>query len=445
MTGLWSTCRGASRFGGGDTPPTLRVNGRGEFSVRGGRDAPEFYGALWIDVSNRQCHGSRSCPHPDFVATSGGSPSIETIVAAVVLTVALVALAELLAVSVRMHQIGRDSASAARLAQDKFEEMMKMNFNTNPAIAGRRESGRERGEPFRRAGQFRLHAPLGRRRRTGRQPAAAPRHRAPGGRRAGRRALRGDPGGPVMVIAPLPPRRPDPPDGSGLLARRAAGRDGRVDPRRGRCRADGHADAIQLSRAARGGGGAAGGPLRPAVDRALPPCRRQQPVSRRRPPPARSPARRSRPSGSIPTATGRTTTSACRPTRTPPTGFSEGWPAPATRPNEDVTISFDAGNNAITLQDNVTGTTVTRTDAIVTGLQFVYRNPSRVITTNPERRGVHRNAAAGSDEGRGPEPRGTVRPDRELGSTSEGAMTKRVMSQRRCRPASGALRSFRRC
>ncbi len=63
-----------------------------------------------------------------------GFTLVETIVAAAILMVALVALAELLAVSVRMHQIGRDSASAARLAQDKFEEMMKMNFFTNPAV-----------------------------------------------------------------------------------------------------------------------------------------------------------------------------------------------------------------------------------------------------------------------------------------------------------------------
>ena len=63
-----------------------------------------------------------------------GFTLIETIIAMLVLTVALVALAQLLAVSARMHQIGRDSASAARLAQDKFEEMMKMNFNINPAI-----------------------------------------------------------------------------------------------------------------------------------------------------------------------------------------------------------------------------------------------------------------------------------------------------------------------
>jgi len=48
--------------------------------------------------------------------------------------VALVALAELLAVSVRMHQQGRNSATAARLAQDKFEELMKLNFSTAPSV-----------------------------------------------------------------------------------------------------------------------------------------------------------------------------------------------------------------------------------------------------------------------------------------------------------------------
>lgn len=63
-----------------------------------------------------------------------GFTLVETLIAAVVLTVALVAVAQLMAVSVRMHQIGRDSATAARLAQDKVEEMMKMNFTTNAAI-----------------------------------------------------------------------------------------------------------------------------------------------------------------------------------------------------------------------------------------------------------------------------------------------------------------------
>lgn len=63
-----------------------------------------------------------------------GFTLIEALIATIVLTVALVALADLLAVSVRMHQLGRNSTTATRLAQDKFEEMMKMNFATNPAI-----------------------------------------------------------------------------------------------------------------------------------------------------------------------------------------------------------------------------------------------------------------------------------------------------------------------
>jgi Tfp pilus assembly protein PilV len=55
-------------------------------------------------------------------------------VATMVLTIALVAMAELLAITLRMHQLGRTSTTVSRLAQDKFEELMKMNFATNPAI-----------------------------------------------------------------------------------------------------------------------------------------------------------------------------------------------------------------------------------------------------------------------------------------------------------------------
>jgi len=76
--------------------------------------------------------------HPDASAPrlrdQRGFTLLEALIATVVLTVALVATAELLAVSVRMHQLGRNSTTASRLAQDKFEELMKMNFNTNPAI-----------------------------------------------------------------------------------------------------------------------------------------------------------------------------------------------------------------------------------------------------------------------------------------------------------------------
>jgi type II secretory pathway pseudopilin PulG len=63
-----------------------------------------------------------------------GFTLLEALIAGVVVTVGLVALAELLGVSLRMHQLGRTSTSATRLAQQKFEELMKLNFDTNPAI-----------------------------------------------------------------------------------------------------------------------------------------------------------------------------------------------------------------------------------------------------------------------------------------------------------------------
>lgn len=63
-----------------------------------------------------------------------GFTLVEALVAAVVLTIGLVAVAELLAVSLRMHMLGRESTRATRLAQDKFEELMKVNFSTHPSI-----------------------------------------------------------------------------------------------------------------------------------------------------------------------------------------------------------------------------------------------------------------------------------------------------------------------
>jgi Tfp pilus assembly protein PilW len=59
----------------------------------------------------------------------------------------------------------------------------------------------------------------------------------------------------------------------------------------------------------------------------------------------------------------------------PTDGLFGGPPGACDQANEDVTIS---------LRDNVTGATVVRTDAVIEGLQFIYRNPSRVVTANPE-------------------------------------------------------------
>ena len=71
---------------------------------------------------------------PSRARSERGFTILEALIAAIVLTVGLVALAELLAVSLRMHMLGRETTSATRLAEDKFEELMKMNFSTNPAI-----------------------------------------------------------------------------------------------------------------------------------------------------------------------------------------------------------------------------------------------------------------------------------------------------------------------
>jgi type II secretory pathway pseudopilin PulG len=64
-----------------------------------------------------------------------GFTLIEAIVAMLVCTVGLVAMAELMAVTLRLQQLGRNSTSAARLAQDKVDELTTMNFTTNPAAA----------------------------------------------------------------------------------------------------------------------------------------------------------------------------------------------------------------------------------------------------------------------------------------------------------------------
>jgi len=63
-----------------------------------------------------------------------GFTLIEAMIASVILTVGLVALAGLLAVTVRMHQLGRGSTTSYRLAQGKLEELMKLNFNSAASI-----------------------------------------------------------------------------------------------------------------------------------------------------------------------------------------------------------------------------------------------------------------------------------------------------------------------
>ena len=52
-----------------------------------------------------------------------------------------------------------------------------------------------------------------------------------------------------------------------------------------------------------------------------------------------------------------------------------------TQANEDVTISYNSANRAITFLDNNVGAATIRTDAVIQDLQFIYRDGTRAITT----------------------------------------------------------------
>ena len=53
----------------------------------------------------------------------------------VILTVALVSMAELMAVTLRLQQLGRNQTAATRLAQDKIDELMSQNWAVAPQLA----------------------------------------------------------------------------------------------------------------------------------------------------------------------------------------------------------------------------------------------------------------------------------------------------------------------
>ena len=72
---------------------------------------------------------------PGGPANSTGFTLIEVLIAMVILTVALVSMAELMAITLRMQQLGRNQTAAARIAQEKIDELMTANFTTNASVA----------------------------------------------------------------------------------------------------------------------------------------------------------------------------------------------------------------------------------------------------------------------------------------------------------------------
>jgi len=52
----------------------------------------------------------------------------------VILTVGLVAMAEMMAITLRMQMMGRNETSAVRLIQSKVDQIVNINFATNASV-----------------------------------------------------------------------------------------------------------------------------------------------------------------------------------------------------------------------------------------------------------------------------------------------------------------------
>lgn len=58
-----------------------------------------------------------------------GFTLVEVLIAMVILTIALVSMAELMAITLRMQMMGRNETAAVRLAQSKVDELVAVDFD----------------------------------------------------------------------------------------------------------------------------------------------------------------------------------------------------------------------------------------------------------------------------------------------------------------------------
>jgi prepilin-type N-terminal cleavage/methylation domain-containing protein len=65
-----------------------------------------------------------------------GFTLIEVLIAMVILTIALVAMAELMAITLRMQMLGRNETIAVRLVQSKIDELVAVNFTSATVNVG---------------------------------------------------------------------------------------------------------------------------------------------------------------------------------------------------------------------------------------------------------------------------------------------------------------------
>lgn len=74
-----------------------------------------------------------SCP--ERLQADDGFTLVEVLISTLVLTTGMIAIAGLLAVTTQMQIGAREAARSSRLAQDKVDELMKLNFTTNAKVA----------------------------------------------------------------------------------------------------------------------------------------------------------------------------------------------------------------------------------------------------------------------------------------------------------------------
>ena len=72
---------------------------------------------------------------PEPLSEDRGFTLVEVLICTLILTIGLIAIAGLLGVTTQMHIGAREATRSTRLAQEKLDELMKLNLATAPAVA----------------------------------------------------------------------------------------------------------------------------------------------------------------------------------------------------------------------------------------------------------------------------------------------------------------------
>jgi prepilin-type N-terminal cleavage/methylation domain-containing protein len=82
-----------------------------------------------------RCRRADAFSCPKRLRGDAGFTLAEILVSMLILTIGMMAIAGLLAVTTQMALGAREAGRSTRLAQDKIDELMKLNFTTAPAVA----------------------------------------------------------------------------------------------------------------------------------------------------------------------------------------------------------------------------------------------------------------------------------------------------------------------